>query len=145
VDKDKVPSNVKVDTFLQTSHTAYLKSPTDSSMIKLPTDTTGVFNLAVAIEDSSNNGKAVVFASYAIADLKSDNTVNGANSELLVSSIRWLTGQEELISVNSKFFGLSNLVYTAKEKQNVLIIVVFVIPAGILAYGLSVWVKRRRK
>jgi len=142
---DKVPEHVTVDTLLKTSHSAYLKDPDDSTMIKLPTDIGGVFDLAVAIADSKTNAKAVVFASYAIAYAEIDDAVNGNNSDLLVNAFAWLTDQDQIVAIDARKYGMSKLLLTQKFKDKFLMGAVIVVPAAIIGVGLVGWIRRRKR
>ncbi len=146
IEIDEVPSTAKVDVFLKTTPQAYIRVNGDTSTTFDPNkDFRSEYNLAASIVDSTNDSKTIVYSSYTIADVSSDTEVNGANTELLVNSICWLTEQEQIVSVPAKFRGLSKLVYTAKEKNTLLAATVFIIPAAFLGWGLIVWIRRRRK
>lgn len=142
---DEAPENVKVDVLLKTSHSAYLKNPGDSTMIKLATDVGGVFDLAAAITDNNTNAKAVVFSSYAIAYDEIDKAVNGNNSDLLINAFCWLTDQTQVVSINPKRYGLANLLLSAKFKNKFLIMFVIIVPVAIIAVGLAKWIRRRTR
>jgi|GEM_PF-5726462 len=136
---------VTVEKLLTTSYSAYIKDPDDSSMIKTATDISGRFNLGVAVTDENEGSKAVVYASYAIGDLTVSDAVNGANADLLVNSCCWLLDQDIVVSIPAKYYGLSNITYSAAETQRLLVIFVVIIPAVFLVFGLYVWVRRRMK
>ncbi len=143
---DEVPADVKVDILLKTSLQSYIRVSGDTTTTFDPNkDFRSEYDLAAAITDSTTKAKAVVFASYALAYEETDTIVNGANVQMLVNSLCWLTDQEEIVSVPAKFRGLSKLVYTAKDKNVLMATTIFIIPAAILGWGLVVWIRRRRK
>jgi len=107
-------------------------------------DLLGPMTLAAAAENSTTNGRVVVFGSSSFA--QDDNFSFSGNGDMFVNSVDWLAEQESLINLTSN---------TQQERtfnppgslQFILTIVstVCVIPLVIIAAGVYAWVRRRRR
>ena len=139
--------NLSVDVIVQSSNSAYLKEQSSSTMAQLSTDKTGTFNYGVAITNQleDRKSKMVLYTSSAIVNATIDEKVNGANTELLVSSLRWLADQDEDVMIPVKAMYPANLVLNQNQITVNTIILSAVIPVAILGYGLFVWFRRKTK
>ncbi len=114
-------------------------------------DTPGPVSVAVAVEqnigkntkdkDKEDLTKIVVFGG---SDFASNLFFNGANQDLLLASVNWLTEEEDLISIRP--IDLSNQILRRMTAQNARIVQltsVFLIPLIVFITGMVVWWCRR--
>jgi ABC-type uncharacterized transport system involved in gliding motility auxiliary subunit len=107
-------------------------------------DFLGPLVIAYTAENSTNGSRLVVFGD-------ADFSVNGyftayGNSDILVNSIDWTTGQENLISLTPRT-ATERVLVTPKVYTIGLIflLVVIIIPGVILLSGILVWIQRKKR
>jgi ABC-type uncharacterized transport system involved in gliding motility auxiliary subunit len=107
-------------------------------------DLLGPVSIAVAAQNSTTNGRIVVFGD---ADFATDNFVSQyGNSDLFVNSVDWATEQENLINLTPKDTTNRLLVPPGRYTLNLLLLgSVFVLPGSVLLAGIFVWSSRRRR
>ncbi|MCZ7553215.1 MAG: GldG family protein [Anaerolineales bacterium] len=107
-------------------------------------DLRGPISLAVAAEDFQKKARVVVFGD---SDFALDvNFVYYANGDLIVNSIDWAVGQEQLINLTPKENTTRMLLPPQSAMMNLLLLaVVFVIPGLALFGGIWVFIQRRRR
>ena len=139
--------DIKIEVIVKSSASAYFKEQKSSVMSQLATDKSGTFNYGIAFTDQSSatGNKMVLYSSAALVNAAMDSKVNGANTQLLVSSLRWLAGQDEDVMIAVKGLYPANLVLTQKQISVNTIILAVMIPVFVLGYGLIVWIRRRRR
>ena len=74
-----------------------------------------------------------------------DETVSGANTDLFRNSLSWLTGHESSISIRSKTLTASALTVNTTWFYIIGAVAVIIIPVGVIAAGLVIWLRRRRR
>lgn len=143
--------NTEIEPLLQTSRQSWIRENPDEirSMLKQPSDTAGPVTPAVAIykrkmEMDEPEGYRLVVAGNAkfVGYIPPFGTLK-PNIDFLMNSLSWLNKRTESISVRSRSLfefplrisGTLQLVYAG--------IFVILIPVGILAAGLIVWLRRR--
>jgi len=78
------------------------------------------------------------------SDFASNAAVNiSGNRDLFMNIVGWLTQQENLISIRPKEAGDSRLTLTNDQARRIAWLALFVIPGGILAFGVYTWWRRR--
>jgi ABC-type uncharacterized transport system involved in gliding motility auxiliary subunit len=107
-------------------------------------DLLGPVPLVVVAEKTSGSGRVAVFGD---ADFAADvNFTQYANGDLLVNTVDWSAGQEELISLTPKDSTQRVLI---PPKQYTLGLIffgfVFALPGAVLVSGIVVWVQRRKR
>jgi len=107
-------------------------------------DIPGPISLAVAAEDFQKQARVVVFGD---SDFALDvNFVYYANGDLIVNSIDWAAGQEELINLTPKENTTRMLLPPQSAMMNLLLLgTVFIIPGLALIGGVWVFIQRRRR
>lgn len=108
-------------------------------------DLIGPVPMAVAAENFNSNGRVVVFGD---ADFATDGNFTAyGNGDMLVNSIDWAAGQEDLISLTAKDNTARKLSLPPQQwAMNLILLgVVVIIPGLPLASGIAVWVQRRRR
>ncbi len=107
-------------------------------------DVPGPMVMAAAIENQDSGARLVVFGD-------SDFTANadffqGGNGDLMVNSVDWATGEENLIDITPK--QNTPRFVTPPSVQTlglIFLLTMILIPGGAVALGLSVWWRRRRQ
>jgi ABC-type uncharacterized transport system involved in gliding motility auxiliary subunit len=107
-------------------------------------DLIGPITLAAVAEDTNTLGRVAVFGD---ADFASDAyfTFLG-NGDLLINTIDWSVGQEDLINLTPKTPTQRLMMSPQPYVVNLILLgVVFVLPGAVLISGIVVWVQRRRR
>ena len=147
---DSLPDNVSVSKLLTTSSDAFSKIAgySLSTYEKEDGDIDGPFSLAVAITetlDSGDESRLVWISSAAIVDDSTDSRVSGGNSDFFLNCISWMCGEEESITIHSKSLSTTYLTISDGTAALLTAIVVGVLPAGYLAAGIVIRVRRKRR
>lgn len=142
---DKENEERTVEVFLSTSESAYAKAdPATAETLEYEEgDVQGTFDIAALITEGETE-VAVIASSHVFTD-SADSMVSGANSTLFGNIIAQFTGKEESISVAAKSYSMDNI--TVSQTGIILLGLLFtvVLPLAILAGGIVVWVRRRRR
>lgn len=112
-------------------------------------DRKGPISLAVAVTanlkdmglEQDGTARLVVFGNAVFAN----NQFIGQyfNRDLLLNSISWLVGEEELISVRPRTLRASRVQFTAEQGTLIFYLSVLILPEVLLIAGLAVWWQRR--
>ncbi|MBF0406357.1 MAG: GldG family protein [Candidatus Riflebacteria bacterium] len=107
-------------------------------------DARGPLNVGLAVEGSgAASGTKIVMLGD--ADFASNKLLQvQGNSDLIVNSINWLAGQEELISIGPKSLEFGTVTLDKDQGNLILILTMVVSPLVIFLLGGSVWWMRRR-
>lgn len=134
-----------VTALLSTSSSSYAKLAglSMTTYDKEDGDTDGPFDIGVACEDGE--GHFVWFSAAQMLEDNVNNMVSGGNSDLFINSLNWMCEQEEAISIRSK--SMDNQTLTVPTAQNSFwsTIMIGIIPAALLALGIVIWYRRKRK
>ena len=143
-------TGIAADTLLRTSSRAYSKIAGlgATTTQKESGDITGPFTLAAASElrlDDGLSSRVVWIGCTGILDEQADSRVSGGNQDFLVNSVSWLSGQEDNISIHPK--SLENEYLTMSDATANVFAAVFlaVIPGFLLAVGVVITVRRKRR
>ncbi len=129
---------------LTTSESAYAKL----SALEMTTtgkedgDADGPFSTAAAAE---KGGKLVWITGEGFLDSYIDSAVSGGNSNLFLNALNWMGGQEESISIRAKSMDSEGLTLTPAESSLWSAVMIGVIPAGLVALGVVIWARRKRR
>jgi len=122
-----------------------LKANTQVQLVYDPVkDLAGPLNIAIAAENTSNNGRVVVIGNSEFANDTYYSQV--ANSDLIVNSVDWAAGQTNQINLTAK----APIQRTVKVLDTVTQLVigiafVFLLPLGVVAAGVASWLVRRSR
>ncbi len=118
-------------------------------------DIDGPFNLAVAVEEPvtaeegetlySDTAQLVWFASSATFEESTDEMVAGANYDLFLNAMEWLSGQESAISIRPKTLSSSYLTVSTASASFLSILLIGVVPLAVIALGAMILIQRRRR
>ncbi|MCD8118504.1 MAG: GldG family protein [Lachnospiraceae bacterium] len=89
--------------------------------------------------------RLVYYSGAYFLDDSVNNIVSGANHDLFLNSVGWLTEREETISVRAKTIEEEYLVVTALQATIWEIILIGLVPLIVIIIGISIVVKRSRK
>lgn len=130
---------------LTTSESAYLKKEgmNTQTVEKEEGDETGAFNVAAASQLS--DGQMVWFSNEALLDEGVDQMVSGANTNLFMNALNWMCQQPESISIRAKSLDSEGLILTGSESSSLSILLIGVVPLCLIAAGVCVVVRRKRK
>jgi ABC-type uncharacterized transport system involved in gliding motility auxiliary subunit len=107
-------------------------------------DIPGPLVLAVIVEDASNSGRAIIFGD-------SDFASNGfffefGNGDILINSIDWAVGNEELINLTPKPSTQRFIVPPSDQTIGLIFLVTVVLmPGAVVLMGTSIWWQRRKR
>lgn len=152
-----VAQGIETETIRDTLSITALLSTTSSAFSKLAGydmstyekeegDIDGPFALGVAISEPTeeSNTQIVWFTSAQMLDSGVNQTVSGANEDLLINALGWMVERENSISIRSKNLMAEALIVPAGDASRWSIVMIGVIPLAVLAVGILVVVKRRR-
>lgn len=135
---------------LSTTSGAYVKADLSAKTLdKEEGDIEGMVYIGAAVTGDANGErrdsyKFVWYSSPAISDEGADAYVSGGNSSLFISTVNWMSENKINLSILAKQMQVEALTVTEADAAIWSAVMVFVIPAGILAIGFAVWVKRRK-
>ena len=134
-----------VTALLTTSDKAYAKLAGMSSTTteKEEGDTDGPFNLAMAVEQGS--GHFVWVSSSMLLSDEINAYVSGGNEDFFLNSLGWMCAREDTISIRAKSLDTTGLTITSAQSGTWSTILIGVIPAALIAIGLVIWFRRKRK
>ena len=138
-------TSAEITNLLSTSSSAYAKADgmEATTTEKEDGDAEGTFHIGAA--SKLGDGKLVWFASAGMLDSYIDQTVSGANSNLFLNALNWMSGQEESISIRAKSLDSESLTITSAQSSFWSIVMIGLIPLGFIALGVAVTIRRKRR
>jgi hypothetical protein len=130
-----------------TTGTAYTIPTQRTSLSRRPADPAGPFSLMWSVEASRPSGTAriVLSGTSSLAENRTmPSAATGANSDLLLASLDWLSRQDPLASLESRPPDAAPLSLSGLELRVNEVLAVGVPPLFVLAIGAVVAVRRRR-
>lgn len=149
---DETDASLSVTALLSTTADAYSKikglQATDAEKEDgdIAADADG-FALAAAITEQTETGesKLVWVASTALISSQIDQLVSGGNTDFVTNAMGWLCEMEDSISIHAKTISYEYLTLTSAQAGRWTLVMVVLIPVAVLAGGIVVWLKRRKK
>ncbi len=137
-------STAAITWLLTTSDSAYAKvdALNMTTTSKEDGDTDGPFNVGAIAE---KGGKLLWLTGDGMFDEYIDSAVSGGNSNLLLNALNWMGGQEESISIRAKSLDETGLSVTESESSFWSAVMIGVIPAALVAIGIIIWARRKRR
>ena len=141
---EKEGSGASITWLLTTSASAYAKlAALDMNTTeKEDGDTDGPFHIGAV---SEKGGKLIWFSSADMLNSNVDRTVAGGNSNLLLNALNWMGGQEESISIRGKSMDEETLTVPSSSSSFWSIVMIGIIPAVLIAVGIIIYVRRKRR
>ncbi len=136
--------NSEITWLLTTSDESYAKADglSMTTTEKQDGDTDGPFHVGAVAEGA---GKLFWVTSDSLLDSYVNSAVSGANGDLFLNALNWMAGQEESISIRAKSLDSTGLTVTQGESSMWSIILIGVIPAALVAVGVVIWIRRKRR
>ncbi len=137
-------STLQLEAIMTTSDDAYSKLNVNSTVEKENGDVEGPFDLGILATDTYNgvDSNLVVYSTLYTFD---ETALSYENTSLLSGTVSKLVGEGKTLSIPTKTLGEENIYPTAKEVIIWVIVILFLIPGAILASGIAVTLKRRKK
>lgn len=107
-------------------------------------DTDGPFTLAVSIEDSAAGGKIVWVSTDYLLDDMYNSYSSGANLDFVMNSLSWMIGENDAVSIRAKSLNNSYLTISSSSATVLKVVMMGVIPACFLLFGIDELLRRRR-
>ena len=138
-------SSAAVTWLLTTSESAYTKAAgmNATTVEKEDGDEEGQFHVAAVSE--LGEGRLVWIASSEFLDDNVNAMVSGANGNLLMNAVDWMAGQEETISIRSKSLDEDGLTVTGAENSLWSAVMIGILPAALIALGIVICIRRKRR
>lgn len=111
-------------------------------------DIDGPFALAVAVTETLDDGgeaELIWVSSAYLLDDATNQGVSGGNEDFFLNCLNWLCGSESGISIHAKSIGNEYLTITSGASSMLTALVVVIIPAAFLAFGIVVWYRRKKR
>lgn len=111
-------------------------------------DIDGPFALAVAVTETLDNGgetELIWVSSAYLLDDATNQGVSGGNEDFFLNCLNWLCGSESGISIHAKSISNEYLTITSGASSMLTALVVVIIPAAFLAFGIVVWYRRKKR
>lgn len=136
--------SVNITWLLTTSDESYAKAAglNMATTEKEDGDKDGPFHVGAVAEST---GKLFWVTSDSLLDSYINSAVSGANGDLFLNALNWVGGQKESISIRAKSLDSTGLTVTQGESSMWSIIMIGVIPAALVAVGIVIWIRRKRR
>ncbi len=135
----------KAGPLMQTDANSWAKAvSTSMSANKEDTDKTGPFVIAAVAQYGES--RIALFGTSSFVLSNETGLQRSANEDLIVNTVNVLAGQTASLNITPKSL-ITGAMEFDNDAQSVLleILVLAVIPAAILAFGFTVWIKRKRR
>lgn len=142
-------SSASMTEILTTSSEAYVKTDTASAQTleKTDADPEGTYTTGVVSELTADGktSKLLLVSSSGFLSQQADMIVSGGNGDLFLNAVSWMTGREEGIAIHAK--SLANEMLSVSDSTSGILsfITIFLIPAIVIAAGIYILIKRRRR
>ena len=145
VTDEEVREGLEVTTILETSDTAgsmYTNIFNNSQEV-----IEGPFKLGVSFEEETEAGlsKMVWFSSSHLSDESVDAYVGGGNITMFLNSICWLCEEQPEASIHGKTVSTQYLTINSSDLGIWRIIMIGIVPLSVLAVGIVVYIRRKRR
>lgn len=139
-----------VESLLTTSDAAYSKIAGYSmeTYSKEEGDIDGPFSLAAIATDTLEDGSeshVIWVGSTSLLDDQYNQQVSGANQDFFLNCVGWTCEGEEGVSIHAKQITTEYLTMSASTASMLTLLLVAVLPAGYLLFGLRIWIRRKHQ
>lgn len=142
-------SSLSVTPLLSTSSSAYAKTglADGDSIERAPGDAAGPFMVGALASETYNEvtTNLIWYSSVQMLDEALDSYVSGGNLSLLLQSLNAVCGRAESVSVAGKAMEYAYLTITSAQVTRLAIILVGVLPVAVIAAGVVVHFKRKKR
>lgn len=140
-------SELELTPLLTTSSTAYSMEnyATAETAAKADTDPEGSFNVAAAASDSSTGAKVVWINCPNMLLAGTNQSVSGANAQLLGSIVNWFTGEQTAAVISSKSLSAAGLNVPSLARIGLGVLFTLALPILCIIAGVVICLIRRRR
>lgn len=142
-------SSASVTPILTTSDSAYIKTDSANmqSLEKTDADPQGTYNIGVVstLTTDGKESKLLLISASSFLTQDMNAVVSGGNGDLFLNAVSWMTGREEGIAIHAKSLDNERLSVPASSAGVISFITIFLIPAIVIAAGIYILIKRRRR
>lgn len=143
------PAEVEVNTLAESSPSAWGETDTAhlDAITQDPVDQSGPLGLLLAAERKPNGaaGRAARLLVAGDADLAANLFYGSAsNRDLWLNAAAWLLDEQQALGIAPKDRTLTRLFVTDEQRTQLMVVLVFGLPALTVATGLLIWWTRRR-
>ena len=148
--EEGLPESVSVTELLTTSSKAYSKLAGYAleTYEKEAGDLDGPFTLAAASTRTLDDGlesRLVWIGSAGITDDQANAQVSGGNQDLFLNALGWLCDQEQSVTIHAKSLSGTYLTMSEQTASVLSLVVLAVIPGAVLAVGIALTIRRKRR
>ena len=135
----------QISYLLSTSSGAYAKAAgmNIETTEKEEGDVEGVYHIGAVSQ--SGDAKMVWFTSAEMLEDNINRTVSGANWNLFMNAMNWMSGQEESISIRAKSLESETLTVTGAQSSFWSVMMIGLIPLTFIAVGTVIVIRRKRR
>lgn len=141
--------DVEVNTLLSTSGSAYAKTGLEESqgMAQEEGDAQGPFAVGVSAKKTAGDTTAqlILYSSEMLFTDAANQYTMDNNLQLFTNAVSAMTGEEESISIPAKSFEASYVTVPMASAVRLGILLMGVVPAGLLAAGIIIWIRRKKR
>jgi len=142
-------SSLTITSLLTTSNQAYNKlNPSKAtSFDRAEGDTSGPFDVGVAVSETvaDKETRMVWFSTSQFLADQINQMVSGANQDLFINSLNWMCERENSISIQAKSLSQASLTVPSGSASFYSVLLAVVLPLSVLAIGIFVVLKRRKR
>lgn len=137
-------TGAEITWLLTTSESSYAKAAALSmnTTEREDGDTDGPFYVGAV---SENGGKLFWVTTDSLVNENVDMMVSGANSNLFLNALNWMGGQEDSISIRAKSLDRETLTVPQGAATMWSVVMIGVIPIALIAVGIVIWIRRKRR
>ncbi len=143
---DKVPEGISVQGIAETSSDSWIEADTKSHEVGYDkgVDKKGPINIFAVITKSIDENNEARMAVIGDSDFANSKYVRSAgNMDLLLNTLNWLAGKEEMMGIRSKPVDRREMQLTLVSVKFVYYFCIFILPILVIIAGVVVWLKRR--
>jgi len=143
---EKKPEGVNVSILAKTSSESWIESDLEAKKVKFNSgvDKKGPISIIVAAEKKLGDNKSTRIVVIGDSDFASNYAISSyGNLDLLLNTLNWLAGKEELIGIRSKTPEVREIQLTKTKLNFILYSCVVILPLLIIVAGVLVWLRRR--
>lgn len=138
-------TDATVTTLLQTSASSYAKAEGYDMQTTEQEEDDAVGPFSVAMASQRGDGKLVWVSSAMLLDDMVNSMVGGANHDLFLNALGWMSEREESIAIRAKSLDSDYLTVTSAQASLWSVILIGVIPGVLVAAGIWIWIRRKRR
>jgi len=139
-----VQSDINITDLARTSTDAWAETSGDTIEFNKNVDITGPLTIIEVITKRIGENKKAKMVIIGDSDFASNSYLyHAGNLDLLLNTLNWLAGKEEMIGIRNKPFERKQIELSIQNTRIVFYLCVIVLPILVVIAGVIVWLKRR--